>query len=85
VTDDFSLLFELLEYSAQEVAGRAAPTISPEVREKLAKLATGRCNDQERYELLTLLEQQPDLVPTLVREIKNLRNPQNVRSSGRDK
>jgi hypothetical protein len=73
VIDDFSLLFELLEYSAKEVVGRAAPTISPELREKLAKLAAGRCNDQERYELLTLLEQQPDLIPALVKEVKSLR------------
>jgi hypothetical protein len=73
VTDDFSLLFDLIQHSAEEVVGRAARPISPEVRTRLAKLAAGRCNDEERRELLTLLEQEPDLIPALVEEIKLLR------------
>jgi hypothetical protein len=73
VTDDFSLLFELEEYSAKEVVGRADGPISPEIRKKLAKLAAGRCTAEERRELISLLEQQPDLIPSLVSEIKVLR------------
>jgi hypothetical protein len=73
VTDDFSLLFDLIEHSAEEVVGRAARPISPEIQKQLAKLAAGECNDEERRELLTLLEEQPDLLPALVKEIRNLR------------
>jgi hypothetical protein len=73
VNDDFSILFELLETSAPEVAGRGSTTVSPELRKRLTKLAAGRCNDAERRELINLLEQQPDLIPALVKEIKSLR------------
>ena len=73
VNDDFSLLFDLLEHSPKEVLGRATPTISLETQKGLAKLAAGQCNKEERRELLNLLEQHPDLIPLLVKEIKNLR------------
>jgi hypothetical protein len=84
VNDDFSILFELLETSPPEVVGRGSTTVSPELRKKLAKLAAGRCNEKERRELINLLEEQPDLVPVLVEEIKKLRNLPNVRNSGGD-
>jgi len=63
VNDDFSILFELLETSAPEVAGRGSTTVSRKLGKKLAKLAAGRCNDGERRELINLLQQQPDLIP----------------------
>jgi hypothetical protein len=68
------MLFELLEDDAGEVMGRGS-TISRELQEKLAKLAAGRCNNEERREMIHLLEQQPDLIPALVNEIKSLREP----------
>ena len=73
MNDDFSTLFELLERHAPEVGGRVATTVSRELRKKLAKLAAGECNKEERRELINLLEQQPDLIPVLVKEIKSLR------------
>jgi hypothetical protein len=73
VTDDLSLLFGLTAPSAREVVGRAGATISPEIQKLLAKLAAGRCTDEERRELIRLLEHQPDLIPVLVREIRILR------------
>ena len=73
-TSEFSLLFDLAERSAEEVGGRAATTVSPELQKKLAKLAAGGCDEEERGELLALLEQQPNLIPALVKEIKHLRN-----------
>jgi hypothetical protein len=67
------VIFDLLERTPQEVAGCGSPTISRELRKKLAKLAADRCTDEERRELIRLLEQQPDLIPALAREIKILR------------
>lgn len=71
--DDFAPLFRLIENRTDEVSGRAHRPISPEIQKKLANLAAGRCTDEERRELIRLLEQQPDLIPALVREIKILR------------
>jgi hypothetical protein len=72
-TGEFSLLFDLAEQSAEEIGGRAATAVSPELQNRLANMAAGRCDEKERRELLSLLEQQPNLIPTLVKEIKNLR------------
>ena len=71
--DDFTPLFRLIENRTDEVSGRADRTMSPGIQKKLAKLAAGRCTDEERRELIRLLEQQPDLILALVREIKILR------------
>ena len=71
--DDFAPLFRLIENRTDEVSGRADRPISPEIQKNLANLAAGRCTDEERRELIRLLEQQPDLIPALVREIKILR------------
>lgn len=73
VTDELSLLFGLTEQFADEVVGRAGATISPVIQKLLAKLAAGRCTDEERRDLIRLLEHQPDLIPVLVREIRILR------------
>jgi hypothetical protein len=73
VNDDFALVFGLLERSPAEVSGRAATVASPEVQKRLAKLAAGNCSDQERHELLVLLEQRPELVAALAKKIKALR------------
>jgi len=73
MTDDFSILFELLEYEGAEVAGRGSLTISREIRETLAKLAAGRCNDKERRHLVGALSEQPELISELVKEIRKLR------------
>jgi hypothetical protein len=74
VTDDFAPLFRLIENRTDEVSGRAATTISADLQKKLVKLGAGQCNEEERRELVALLEEQPDLIPALVKEIKNLRN-----------
>ena len=73
MNDDFATLFALLQHSAGEVAGHGSTSISRQIREELAKLAAGRCNNEERAKLISLLKQQPDLVPAFADEIKNLR------------
>jgi hypothetical protein len=73
VNDDFQILFELLEDGAQEVSGRSAAAVSSELRERIAKFAAGRCNEEERDKMKKLLREQPDLIPVLVTEIRALR------------
>jgi len=73
MTDDFSVLFDLLGYEKTEVAGRGSLTMPREFRENLAKLAAGRCNDEERRDLLSALSKQPELISELVNEIRKLR------------
>ena len=73
MNDDFHILFELLEGGAQEVSGRAAASVSPELREKMERFAAGSCNEEEREQMKKLLREQPDLIPLLVTEIRSLR------------
>jgi hypothetical protein len=73
VNDDFKILLEFLDRDGQEVAGRAAATIPAELKEKIARFASGKCTDDERVEMKKLLREQPDLIPTLVAETMALR------------
>jgi hypothetical protein len=73
VNDDFKILLEFFAGDGPEVAGRAAATIPTELREKIAKFASGKCTEEERVEMKKLLQEQPDLIPTLVAETKALR------------
>jgi hypothetical protein len=73
VNDDFKILLEFFDGDAQEVLGRAAATIPAELREKIAKFASGKCTDEERAEMKKLLQEQPDLISALVIETRALR------------
>ena len=73
MNDDFKILLEFFDGDAQEVAGRAAATLPAELREKIAKFASGKCTEEERAELKKLLQEQPNLIPTLVNETRALR------------
>jgi hypothetical protein len=75
VNDDFKILLEFFDGDVQEVAGRAAATISTELREKIAKFASGKSTEEERVEMKKLLQEQPHLIPALVTETKALRQP----------
>jgi len=75
VNDDFKILLEFLDGDVQEVAGRSAMAIPAELKEKIARFANGKCSEEERVEMKKLLQQQPDLIPTLVAETKALREP----------
>jgi hypothetical protein len=74
MTDDFASLFRLIEDRTDEVSGRAARLLPPELQKRLAKLAAGDSNDEERRELLALIKEQPDLILAVVTEIQNLRD-----------
>jgi hypothetical protein len=75
VNDDFKILLEFFDSDVQEVAGRAAATIPTELREKIAKFASGKCTEEERVEMKKMLQEQPQLIPALVTETKALRQP----------
>ena len=73
MNDDFKILLEFFEGGAQEVAGRVAATIPAELREKIARFASGKCTEEERAEVKKLLQEQPNLIPALVSETRALR------------
>jgi hypothetical protein len=73
VNDDFKILLEFFDGDVQEVAGRSATTMPAEVREKIAKFASGKCTEEERVEMKKMLQEQPHLIPALVTETKALR------------
>jgi hypothetical protein len=75
VNDDFKILLEFLDGDVQEVAGRSAMAIPAELKEKIARFANGKCTEEERVEMKKLLQNQPELIPTLVAETKALREP----------
>ena len=75
MNDDFKILFEFFDGDAREVAGRAAATITTELREKIAKFAGGKCTEKERDEMKRLLQEKPELIPALVSETKAIRQP----------
>ena len=76
VNDDFKILFEFFERHRQEVAGRDVATVPPDLREKLARFAEGRCSEEERAEMKQLLFEKPELIPLLVTETVALRQAQ---------
>ena len=73
MNDDFKILLEFFDGGIPEVAGRSAATISTELREKITRFAGGKSTEEERVEMKKLLQEQPDLIPTLVSETKALR------------
>jgi hypothetical protein len=73
VNDDFKILLEFLDGDVQEVAGRAAAAIPADLKEKIARFASGKCTEEERMDMKKLLQEQPELIPTLVAEAKALR------------
>jgi ribosomal protein S15P/S13E len=73
VNEDFDALFRFLEEHAEDVSGRAALDVSASLRQQLAKFAAGECNEQEREQLKTLLQNQPELIPILVKEVHTRR------------
>ncbi|HTG44440.1 MAG TPA: hypothetical protein VK633_07890 [Verrucomicrobiae bacterium] len=73
MNDDFKILLEFFAGDTQEVAGRETATIPTELREKIAKFASGKCTEEERVEMKKLLQEKPQLIPALVTEAKALR------------
>ena len=75
MNDDFKILLEFFDGNVQEVAGRSAAAIPADLKERIAKFASGKCTEEERVEMKKLFQGQPHLIPTLVTETKALRQP----------
>ena len=76
MNDDFKILLEFFDGDVvDEVAGRNSPAIPTELRDKIAKFASGNCTEEERTEMKRLLQASPQLVPVLVAETKAIRQP----------
>lgn len=75
MNDDLTILFEILESEDREVTGRVATTVPPEFLEKIARFAAGKCSEEEREQMKTMLREKPDLIPVLVTETRTLRQP----------
>ena len=75
MNDDFKILLEFFDGDVQEVVGRSAATIPTDLRERIAKFASGKCTEEERVEMKKLLQEQPQLILSLVTETKALRQP----------
>jgi hypothetical protein len=75
VNDDFKILLEFFDGEAGGVAARAAETIPTDLRERIARFASGKCTEEERVEMKKLLQEKPQLIPELVSETKALRQP----------
>ena len=73
MNDDFKILLEFLEGDVQEVAGRSATTVPADLKEKIARFASGKSTEEERVEMKRMLQEQPHLIPALVTETKALR------------
>ena len=75
MNDDFKILLEFFDGDAAEVAGRATEAIPADLRERIARFASGKCTEEERAEMKKLLQEKPQLIPALVSETKALRQP----------
>lgn len=73
MNDDFKILLEFFDGDAREVAGRTAEALPTELRDRIARFASGKCTEEERSEMKKLLQEQPQLIPALVSETKALR------------
>lgn len=71
--DDVQILFDILAEPDQEVTGHAAPRVSAQLQEKIARFAAGTCSEKERDEMKKMLLQRPELIPVLVTETRDLR------------
>ena len=73
MSDDFRILFELLEPGWQEVRGRGALPVPSALREKIVRFAAGKSNEEERNEMKKMLTEKPELIPILADEVRALR------------
>ena len=73
VNDDFDVLFGFFKDHEHEVAGRSAPVIPPDLREKISRFAAGQSTEEERAEMKRVLQEEPALIPVLVGEVEAMR------------
>lgn len=75
MNDDFKILLEFFDGDAREVAGRTAENMPADLKERIARFASGKSTEEERTEMKKLLQENPQWIPALVSETKALRQP----------
>jgi hypothetical protein len=73
MTSSFKFLAEFLERFDLEVEGRQSAAPPEEIQNKLRALAQGNLPQTEHQEVFSLLNQNPEWISELAREIKELR------------
>lgn len=73
VSNDFNVLFAFFGDREQEVAGRATPSVSSELREKISRFAAGQSSESERAEVKKVLHEEPALIAMLVSDVEAIR------------
>jgi hypothetical protein len=73
MTDSFKLLAEFLGSFDHEVEGRQLDAPPEEIQVKLRALAQGRLPQTEHQEVFSILNQNPEWISELAKEIKALR------------
>jgi len=73
MTNSFKLLSEYLDRFEHEVEGRQWEAPPEEIQAKLRALAQGRLPQTEQPQVFTILNQNPEWISELAKEIKALR------------
>jgi len=71
----FEILTGFLARFGDEVEGREAPGLPPEISAQLRRFARGQLTTAEQAELIQQLNEHPDWVAALAAEAKALRKP----------
>lgn len=74
MTNSFKVLSEFLERFDDEVEGRHLAALPEEARLKLRALAHGKLPQAEHQGIFSTLNQNPEWIAELAKEIKALRN-----------
>jgi len=73
MTERFKILLKFLDRFDAEVQGRELPEPAEEVKTKLQRFARGTLLESDQGEIFSLLDQHPEWIGWLAREVKGLR------------
>jgi hypothetical protein len=80
MTHPFNILAEFLQRTEQEVGGREAAVLSPEMRARLDRFSRGECSPDERLALCEEMKHTPLFVDHLASSVRQRRTetPANI-------
>ncbi|HSI86217.1 MAG: hypothetical protein ACAI35_22210 [Candidatus Methylacidiphilales bacterium] len=73
MTHPFNILSDFLQRTEQEVGGREAATLSPEMRERLDRFSRGECSADERHALCEEMKHTPLFIDHLASSVRRRR------------
>ena len=79
----FNILSDFLQRTEQEVGGREAAALSPEMRERLDRFSRGECTPAERMEICEQLKHTPLFVDHLASSVRRRRTENGAPSADR--